>query len=90
MRRPYNNRTNRFIGDTNYKKYVGATGDAYIKGLRLDSKLYFGKYKGKTISNVLYNDLPYMRWMKDATKVLFHPEVVAAIINATQHLKTGS
>jgi uncharacterized protein (DUF3820 family) len=89
-RKAYNNKTNRYIGQSSYSGHINATGDSYIKGIKLDSELKFGKYKGKVASSILDIHPGYFLWLKRNTPTLIHPELIAADIKAIQHLKTSS
>ena len=44
--------------------------------LTKDSIIAFGKYKGRTIDEVLYNDAPYLKWMNEnVTTIRFSAEL---------------
>jgi len=56
--------------------------------LKLDSKITFGLYRGRTVKEVLHNDIGYMRWIRDSTKIKLSKEVKQVINNMENLLQT--
>lgn len=57
--------------------------------LRLDDKMPYGKWKGIAMKEIIKTSPDYLVWVRDNTKTLLHPTLIAALEKAIQKLGAG-